>query len=169
MSIWLFLIIVFASILIVGPLAGLIIGKAYVKRMQSGRRTVVSRKEALILLAVAIVGGALILSAVISPSGQGDTGMTGSDGGFNQQLGDIGGTPGMVQVMPGIGARDDIVVEEQAPLEDIVDEDEIAEADKPEHDSSANTENVTQISPAVGGVRISGNGGGAAVAVIVGR
>ena len=180
MSVGLFLVIAFVLALVVGPIAGFIIGKAYVKKMQSNRRQVVSRKEALILLAVAVIGGACILYAVFSTIGQnkpndlldfGDE----FDQQFVDQMGGIGNDmPGTVQVMPGgatprdseIIFEEEIVSEFEEEIEEPLTDDETAseyhaEASEPAAAPVANAR-------ANGGTGRGGNGG-EAVTVIIGR
>jgi len=70
MGIWLLLLIVFLSAILVGCIAGTIIGKTQARRMHSGGHGgLFSQKEKLILLAVVFVGiGVVLFGAFYTPS-----------------------------------------------------------------------------------------------------
>ena len=179
MSVWLFVVIAFVSALILGPIAGLIVGKVHVKRLQSSRGPVVSRKEGLILLSVALLGAVLIIATIISLVNQSKSPvMQDPNIGFDQPFIDMGGGHDMggAQVMPGPSARGEMVVEEMAPADETVTEEPLADEEDAFTETAPETEQATQsaqnnLQAATGNVRIYGGAGGSgsATAIIVRR
>jgi len=71
MQIWLLLLIVFAIAIVVGCIVGLIVGKALVNKANpNGRRSLFSRGESIVLLAMVLVGiGAILFGVFYTPGG----------------------------------------------------------------------------------------------------
>ena len=160
MGIWLLLLIVFLSAILVGCIAGAVIGKTQARRMHSGGSGgLFSQKEKVILLAVLFVGiGVILFGAFYTPSDnaepdfwdQGDFGIGSEPGGIIS-----GGEMGIF-----VDGEDDAFLEDEFVPDG--EHDEVI-VDRPSDTTTANP--PPRPTPRGGGVVITDRGGTRAIQV----